>query len=69
VGNTTLASHEVVSEGENHTVVRQRIEQRGPTGAIVGVLMLRLTKRYLALESAGLKARSEERARQDAASA
>jgi uncharacterized membrane protein len=69
VGNTTFASHEVAGQDENHTVVRQRIEQRGPVGAAVGVLMLRLTKRYLALESDGLKARSEERARQDAASA
>jgi uncharacterized membrane protein len=68
-GNTTYASHEVVRQAPNHTLVRQRIEQRGPIGVAVGVLMLRLTKRYLDLEAQGLKACSEGRQRQDAASA
>jgi uncharacterized protein YndB with AHSA1/START domain len=58
-GATTLATHEVVSQGSAHTLVRQRIDQRGPVGVLTGALMRRLTKRYLELEAQGLKARSE----------
>jgi uncharacterized membrane protein len=61
-GATTVASHEVLVQ-DGHTLVRQRIEQRGPVGAVVGMLMRRLTRRYLELESQGLKARSEQRRR------
>lgn len=64
-GATTLATHEVVPQGPGRTLVRQRIDQRGPLGVVVGALMLRLTRRYLELEAQGLKARSEQ-ARQDA---
>ena len=35
------------------TLVRQRIDQRGPVGVVVGVLMRGLTRRYLDLEGAG----------------
>ena len=42
------------------TLVRQRIDQRGPVGVAVGVLMRRLTKRYLDLEAQGLKAFASE---------
>lgn len=66
-GGVTVASHEVVPGAGGGTVVRQRIDQRGPIGVAVGVLMRRLTKKYLELEAQGLKARSESRA--DAASA
>jgi uncharacterized membrane protein len=59
-GGTTLASHEVVSLGPDRALVRQRIEQRGPVGVVVGVLMLNRTKRYLDLEGRGLKARAEQ---------
>jgi uncharacterized membrane protein len=69
LGGTTLAAHDVVAEGGGRTVVRQRLEQRGPVGVIVGFLTRRLTKRYLALEARGLKARSEARHREDAARA
>jgi uncharacterized membrane protein len=69
IGATTFASHEVVSHGRDLTVVRQRIEQRGPLGVVVGALMRRLTKRHLQLEAQGLKARSEQRPRRDAAPA
>ena len=58
-GATTFASHDVVPHGPERTLVRQRIHQRGPVGVVVGVLMWRLTKRYLDLEARGLKARSE----------
>jgi hypothetical protein len=40
--------------------VRQRIDQGGPAGALVGRLMRRTTRRYLDLEAAGLKTRSEQ---------
>ena len=60
-GGTTVASHEVVSRGEE-TLVRQRIEQRGPIGALVGRLTSGLTKRYLSMEAAGLKSRCEAHA-------
>jgi uncharacterized membrane protein len=59
LGSTTIATHEVVAEAPERTVVRQRIDQRGPVGVLVGLLMRRLTRRYLDLEASGLKARSE----------
>jgi uncharacterized protein YndB with AHSA1/START domain len=71
-GGTTLATHELEPQGDGRTLVRQRIDQRGPVGLAVGVAMRGLTRRYLALEAAGLKARSEERhttARRDGAPA
>ena len=68
-GGTTFASHVVVPQEAERTLVRQRIEQRGPVGVVVGVLMRRLTKRYLDLEGQGLKACSEELRRRDASSA
>jgi uncharacterized membrane protein len=68
-GGTTFASHEVLPRAGDRTLVRQRIDQRGPVGVAVGVLMLRLTKRYLALESQGLKATSEQGRRRDASPA
>jgi uncharacterized membrane protein len=60
-GGRTFATHEVVEIEGDRTLVRQRIDQRGPVGVAVGVLMSRLTKRYLELEAQGLKARSEQR--------
>jgi uncharacterized protein YndB with AHSA1/START domain len=59
-GGTTLATHEVIPQGDR-TLVRQRIDQRGPIGVAVGLVMRRLTRRYLELEAQGLKARSEQR--------
>ena len=61
LGGTTLASHEVVPQGPDRTLVRQRIDQRGPVGVVVGLLMRRLTRRYLDLEARGLKSCSEQR--------
>jgi len=62
-GATSFATHEVVAQGDGRTLVRQRVDQRGPLGTVFGALTRRLTRRYLALESEGLKARSEARAR------
>jgi hypothetical protein len=59
-GGVTLARHEVVPESSGRTRVRQQIDQRGPIGALVGLLMRRMTRRYLDFEAAGLKARSEQ---------
>ena len=67
-GASTFASHQVVSQGER-TLVRQRIDQRGPGGIVVALLMRGLTNRYLELEAQGLKTRSEELQRRDASSA
>jgi len=65
-GNTTLATHELVSQGAGRTLVRQRIEQRGPLGVATGLVMRSLTKRYLQMEGDGIKGRSEQRQRQGA---
>ncbi|RDH74954.1 polyketide cyclase [Mycolicibacterium moriokaense] len=58
-GGRTVAVHEVVAQG-GHTLVRQRLEQQGPVGSLVGRFMRATTKRYLDLEAQGLKARSEK---------
>src|SRR6476659_8419837 len=60
-GGLTLGVHEVVPLGPERTLVRQRIDQRGPIGALVGALMRGTTRRYLAMEAEGLKARCEQR--------
>ena len=67
-GATAFATHEVVSLGSDRTLVKQRIGQRGPVGVLVGLFMLRLTKRYLALEAQGLKTRSEQQRRRGTSS-
>jgi uncharacterized membrane protein len=64
-GGTTLASHVVEAHEGGRTLVRQRIDQRGPVGVAVGVLTRRLTRRYLELEAQGLKACSEGQRRPD----
>lgn len=60
-GGRTVARHDVITESAHRTRVRQQIDQGGPLGALVGLLMRGMTRRYLELEAAGLKARSEER--------
>jgi uncharacterized membrane protein len=61
IGGKAIASHEVIAIADDRTLVRQRIDQQGPIGALVGRLMRGTTKRYLELEADGLKARSEQR--------
>ena len=60
-GGSTSARHDVVPQADGHTLVRQQLDQRGAVGALIGRLMLGMTKRYLELEAQGLKARSEQR--------
>jgi uncharacterized membrane protein len=60
-GGSTLAHHDVVAAADGRTLVRQRLDQRGPAGALVGRLMRGMTKRYLELEAQGLKKCSEQR--------
>src|SRR5687768_9829723 len=53
-GNTTEATHWVEPlDGGTRTLVRQRIDQGGPGGVLVGALMRRTTRRYLRLEAEG----------------
>ena len=59
-GGLTRASHDVEALSDSRTRVRQQIDQGGPVGALVGLLMRRMTRRYLEMEAAGLKARSEQ---------
>jgi uncharacterized protein YndB with AHSA1/START domain len=66
-GATTEARHDVGSAGTGRAVAHQRLDQRGPVGALVGALTRRLTRRYLDLEARGLKARCEGRPRPEGA--
>ena len=60
-GGLTVARHEVIPQSDRRARVRQQLDQRGPVGAIVGLLMRGMTRRYLELEAEGLRARSEQR--------
>lgn len=64
-GATASARHDVIAQPGGRTLVRQRIDQNGVLGALVGRLMGSMTKRYLKLEAQGLKARSEQLGRAD----
>jgi len=66
-GATTTARHDVIGQPGGRTLVRQRLDQRGPLGALVARLMLEKTKRFLHMEAQGLKARSERLSRADGA--
>lgn len=59
-GGVTTARHEVTATAEGAALVNQGLDQRGVVGSLVGLLMRRMTKRYLAMEARGLKARSEQ---------
>lgn len=58
-GITSIGRH-MVEPQDGGSLVRAVVEQHGPLGFVVGTLTARLTRRYLALESAGLKARCEQ---------
>ena len=61
-GARAHAVHEVIAHGPERTLVRQRFEQHGPIGALVGRLFAGTTRRYLRMEADGLKAACEARA-------
>ena len=58
-GGVTTARHDVVETAPGITVVKQELDQRGIIGAALGRAMRTTTRRYLAMEGRGLKARSE----------
>jgi uncharacterized membrane protein len=62
-GATSTARHDVIAQPGGRTLVRQRIDQTGVLGGLIGRLMLSMTRRYLQLEAQGLKARSEQLSR------
>jgi uncharacterized membrane protein len=64
-GVNVSARHWVISQPDGSTLVRQQLEQRGMLGALVGRMMVKKTKRFLAQEAQGLKARSEQAHRAD----
>jgi uncharacterized membrane protein len=66
-GVRVTARHDVIAQPGGRTLVRQRLDQRGVLGALVGRLMVKKTKRFLELEAQGLKARSEQLSRADGA--
>jgi len=64
-GVLVTARHDVIAQPGGRTLVRQQLDQRGVLGSLVGRLMVKKTKRFLALEAQGLKARAEQRSRAD----
>lgn len=61
-GARTTASH-TVEPTATGTRATLRLTQQGPLGLLVGAISSGLTRRYLEMESTGLKKRSEEVAR------
>lgn len=59
-GSTVVAHHVCSPLPDGGTRVELRVEMSGALGGIVGRLYRQLTDRYLTMEAAGLKARSEE---------
>jgi hypothetical protein len=57
----STATHELAPAAPGRTLVRQRLELRGPLGVLTAVLRRRLMRRYLDMEAAGLKRRVEQR--------
>ncbi|MEQ1787144.1 MAG: SRPBCC family protein [Acidimicrobiales bacterium] len=53
-GSRATGWHEVTPTGDGSCEVRLAIEQAGPLGTVVGWLYRGLTKRYVAMEAAGL---------------
>ncbi len=58
-GARTEASHVLTRVGDR-TVAEQSITPSGPIGRLAAFVWRSLTRRYLAIEAAGLKARSEQ---------
>lgn len=51
--------HRVEPAGTGGSRVTLGVEESGPLGKLAGLLLRRLTKRYVDMEAAGLKARAE----------
>jgi uncharacterized membrane protein len=62
-GVQVTARHFVTGLPGGRTLVRQELDQRGVLGALVARLTVKRTKRFLAMEAQGLKARSEQLSR------
>jgi uncharacterized membrane protein len=60
-GVRTEASHVLTRAGEG-TIAEQSITWSGPLGRLVALVWGSITRRYLAIEAAGLKQRSEQQA-------
>ena len=58
-GACTEASH-VLSRVRERTIVEQSITWSGPIGRLAALVWRSLTRRYLAIEAAGLRERSEQ---------
>jgi uncharacterized membrane protein len=58
-GATSVAAHSVRADGESRTHVELWIDQRGVIGRAIGLLVRKMTRRYLRMEAEGLKRRSE----------
>ena len=58
-GARTEASHVLTRVGDR-TVAEQAIRPSGPIGRLAALVLRSLTRRYLAIEAAGLKQRSEQ---------
>lgn len=62
-GSDAVANHTVIANGDGTATAVLAVTQTGVVGTLVALAVRRLTKRYVALEAAGLKRRSEDRAR------
>jgi uncharacterized membrane protein len=58
-GARTEASHVLTRSGAG-TIAEQTITPSGPIGRLAAMMLRSLTRRYLAMEAAGLKTRSEQ---------
>jgi uncharacterized membrane protein len=63
-GATSVAAHSVVASADDRAHVELWIDQRGVVGRLIGVLVRRMTRRYLRMEAEGLKRRCETLARE-----
>lgn len=60
-GVVTTGSHEVEAVGDTRSRLTLRLTQRGPLAGLVGLLLGRRSRHYVALEAAGLAAAAEAR--------
>lgn len=60
-GSDAVARHTVIAKADGTSTAVLAVTQTGLFGTLVAFAARRITKRYVALEAAGLKRRSEER--------